>query len=43
MYTHWQFLDKLYYEDNVSWLTLLKASLEIFHGGLSGFSDVSDE
>ena len=35
-----EYLDKLI--DSVSWLTLLKASMEVFHGEMRGFANLSD-
>jgi hypothetical protein len=43
IFTHEQFLDNLYYEKCVSWLTLLKSAVEVFNGTITGFSDISDE
>lgn len=43
LFTHDQFLDKLYNEVNVIWLTYLRCALEIYRGNLCGFCDISDE
>lgn len=43
LYTHEQFLDKLYYVDSVLWLTQLGAALEIFNNKMTGFSDLLDD
>lgn len=36
-----EYLDKLM--DSVSWLTLLKAAIEVFHGEMRGFANLSDQ
>jgi hypothetical protein len=43
LYTHDEFLNKLYNEDCISWLMLLMSCIEIYNGSLIGFSDTSDE
>lgn len=43
LYTYTEYLDKLRHSDNHSWLTVLKAALEIYNGDLKGFAKVSDE
>lgn len=43
LYTFTEYLDKLRHSENQSWLTVLKAALEIYNGDLKGFSRVSDE
>lgn len=42
VYTHDEYLNKLHFCDHVSWLTLLKAALEIYHNNLTGFAELSD-
>ena len=43
LFTHDEFLNKLYYEDCISWLMLLMSCIERSNGALIGFSDTSDE
>ena len=42
VYTHEEFLNKLSGEEHCSWLTLLKACLEIYHGEMRGFAELYD-
>ena len=43
LYTWREYLEKLRHTDNYSWLTVLKAALEIYNGDLKGFAKVPDE
>ena len=36
-------MEKLKFQDNFDWLTVLKAALEIYNGELKGFAKVPDE
>jgi hypothetical protein len=40
--THEEYLNKLAEEEHCSWLTLLKACLEIYHGEMRGFAELCD-
>jgi len=42
IYTYNEYLKKIKNEDKVSWLVILKASLEIFDGEFKGLANVSD-
>ena len=37
-----EFIDKLKFNDNQDWLTVLKVSLEIYHGEIKGFAMLPD-
>jgi hypothetical protein len=41
--TYSEYLEKLKNQDHHSWLTVLKAGLEIYNGDLKGFAKVADE
>lgn len=41
VHNHWDYLEKIKTK-SISWLTLLKISLEIYTGEMKGFANVSD-